>query len=259
MRIVQATTVTPLAYVEHCPFYFNNYIYKVELAAPALPASFTSRQPCTTAVPDDGTLTLIVRLSNPLAEGLNNTNRVQNEVAALYLTRQSLEKADLGPIVPAVYAWAPCTYDKTPTEDGFAWIMMEFKQGTDLNEIFPSLNSADRQSVIEQYADLLMAVQRVVLPESAPNFGGLSIEEGRIVSGQLPLAHDGPFASYTDAWVGRLRAELKNADGSPLIQGWKPAGVRDRLDAFLECGGVGKILIGVDVSHRTLVHYDFSE
>lgn len=255
---LKSTSVEPIAYVETCPFYFNNYIYKVNLETPALPAAFGTKQPCTTSIPPGGSSTLVVRLSNPLAEGLNNTNRVENEVAAAYLVRKSLEKPGLGPLVPAIYAWAPCKYPDIANENGFAWIISEFKQGADLNEHFWSLDLTDMKSVIGQIADLLGAVQDVRLPRSAPNFGALSIEDGKVVSGQMPLVPGGPFDTYAEVWIARLRSMLRDADKSPLLQGWKPSGIRERLEAFIQSGGVQETLQGVDVSQRALVHGDFS-
>ncbi|KAK8081222.1 hypothetical protein PG996_000003 [Apiospora saccharicola] len=64
------------------PLMFNNYIFKVDLAAPASPAFFPDTQPCTISPPPDDLSELVLRMSNPLAEGLNNANRVENDVAA---------------------------------------------------------------------------------------------------------------------------------------------------------------------------------
>lgn len=73
---------------------------------------------------------LVVRLSNTHAEGLNNANRVENEVASQYLVRQSLEKDNHPLVVPAVYAWGPCRFEDQPDEAGFGWSILEFKQGS---------------------------------------------------------------------------------------------------------------------------------
>jgi hypothetical protein len=254
---LKSISVEPIAYVETCPFYFNNYIYKVNLETPALPAVFSTKQPCTTSIPTGGSSTLVVRLINPLAEGLNNTNRVENEVAAAYLVRESLEKTGLGPLVPATYAWAPCKYPDIANENGLGWTISEFKQGADLNENFWGLELADMKGVVEQIADLLGAVQDVRLPRSASKFGALSIEDGKVVSGQMPLVPDGPFATYAEVWIARFRSMLRDADKSPLLQGWKPSGIRGRLDIFIQSGGVQETLQGVDVRQRALVHGDF--
>ncbi|KAI1821831.1 hypothetical protein F4861DRAFT_440782 [Xylaria intraflava] len=47
LTTVQSTQVSPTADVEHCPFPFNNFIYKVDLRHPAVPTMFPGRQPCT--------------------------------------------------------------------------------------------------------------------------------------------------------------------------------------------------------------------
>ncbi|KAI0119265.1 phosphotransferase enzyme family-domain-containing protein [Daldinia grandis] len=76
---LKSTQVTPIAYVEHCPFHFNNFIYKVELDAPVVPATFPQEQPYTSTPPAEGISTLAIHMSNPLAEGLNNANRVESD------------------------------------------------------------------------------------------------------------------------------------------------------------------------------------
>ena len=86
---------------------FNNYIFKVDLETPATPSSFPGGQACTTPPPATGVSTLVVRMSNARAEGLNNANRVENDVSASWLIRQSIAREGLDPVVPAVYAWAP--------------------------------------------------------------------------------------------------------------------------------------------------------
>lgn len=251
--------MTPIAYVEHCPFHFNNFIYKVDLAAPAVPATFSNQQPCTSPPPAEGVSTLVIRISNPLAEGLNNTNRVENEVAAQYLARQSIESAGLPSVVPAVFAWASCRYPEVLHETGFGWTMSEFKLGSDLDTQFSSLTLEDMKGIIEQIADIFTAVQGSELPRTVTKFGALTLDSsGAIVSGQMPLLQGGPWETYTEVWVIKLQTHLGDADKSPLLKGWVEGGVRDRIDKFVKTGGVERILEGVDVNQRVLVHGDLS-
>lgn len=249
--------MTPLAYVEHCPFHFNNFIYKVVLGSLVFPTSFPEGQPGTSKPPPEGISTLVIRLSNPRAEGLNNVNRVENEVASLYLARQSLKKSGVAPVVPAVYAWSPSKYHDVPHEGGFGWIMTEFKRGSDLDAEFPNLSLGERVSVLGQIADVFGALQRAQLPEGATEFGALTFLDGKIVSGQMPLLKGGPWGTYSALWVAKLQAQLEDSENSPLLGGWKTGDIRDRLDRFL-ADGVDKVLGEVDGEQRVLVHGDLS-
>lgn len=232
----------------------------MDLAAPALPATFADQhQPCTSPPAVEGVSSIVVRLSNPLAEGLNNTNRVENEVAALYLTRQSMEAAGLGRLVPAVYAWAPCRYPIISDEMGFGWIMFDFRRGSDLDTQFPNLALGEAKAVVEQIADILAAVQRANIPATVTKFGALTMETaGTVVSGQMPLLHGGPWDTYEEVWLAKLILQLQQADESPLLKGWVAGGLRERLDKFMREDGVKSILEGTDASQRVLTHGDLS-
>ncbi|KAM7203173.1 hypothetical protein V8F20_004115 [Naviculisporaceae sp. PSN 640] len=276
---LKATEITPLAYVENCPFPFNNFIYRVTLS-PDTPiqagnATFPS-QPCTSPVSSSGSgfpTSIVIRLSNPAVEGLNNTNRVQNEVAAMYLTKQSAKKiAGLDEdIIPAVYAWAPYigsidTSSDPNIEERFGYIITEFKPGVDLDSVFWSLSLKTKKSVLGQMADLLYAVQNVQLPETtADKFGGVTINgERNIVAGGmtlLPGNDGGPFTSLSELWVARLRNQLAGAEKSSFLSGWRSSNlrIRERLEEFLQSPTtIDEILKGVDVTQRTLVHGDFT-
>ena len=250
----------------HAPFHFNNYIYKATLKAPALPSSLPSpAQPGTTPLPAEGSSTLVVRLSNLRADGMNNTHRVQNEVASQYLSREALLEAGLPGLVPAVYAWAAPQLGvggadaPLPSESGFGWMVGEFMPGADMDGEFPSLSLEEKKDALAQFAGILAAVQRTELPPGVTKFGGLTFDEetGAIVSGQMPLVKGDPRENYAEVWVGRLRTPLEDADKSPVVRGWKEGGVRDRIERFIE-GGVEKTLDGVDLSLKALVHGDLS-
>lgn len=228
------------------------------LSSPAYPASFPQGRPGTWQPPLDGVSTLVIRLSNPRAEGLNNANRVENEVASLYLARQALEKAGVAPVVPAVYAWAPKRHGEH--EEDFGWVVTEFKSGSDLDGQFPTLSLDDRVSVLGQIADVLAAIQQAKIPDGAIEYGALTFVDGKIVSGQMTLMEGGPWGTYSDLWVAKLQAQLENSEKSPLLKGWA-GDVRDRLDRFLSdrAQGVDKVLEEVDGKQRVLVHGDLSK
>jgi hypothetical protein len=257
---LQSRDVTPVAYVEHCPFHFNNFIYRVELRTAATAATFPGDQPCTTPAPPAGLFTIIVRLSNQLAEGLNNANRVENEVAAQFLARGSLAAAGLDPVIPAVYAWSPCRSHDVAAEDGFGWVLAEYKPGEDLDGVFPSLSLEEALDVVEQLAIVFAALQMTPLPPTVTRLGGLTINaEGDIVSGEMALLKGGPWASYAELWAAKLQSKLEEAATSPVIEGWTNADLREKVDSLIMKGGISGILNSVDVESRVLVHGDLSK
>lgn len=125
---------------ENQPFPFNNLIYKVALSSPASSTQFpeATRQPCTVSPPAKGVSTIIVRLGNPRALGLNNTNRIENEVAEMHLSRAVM--AQLGPtyagIVPAVNAWKAAAGPDPIDETEFGRVVMEYLTGSSLHAAF---------------------------------------------------------------------------------------------------------------------------
>jgi hypothetical protein len=253
--------VETLAYDVRCPFHFNNFIYKANLSSPATREStkLLGEQPGTSPLPELGTSVVVVRLSNPHAEGLNNANRVENEVASQYLVRKSLEKDNRPLVVPAVYAWGPCRFEEQPDETGFGWSILEFKHGCELDAVFPTLSPQERRSVIEQIAESFLSIQKTQLPESVTQFGALTFDgRGQIVIGQMPLLVGGPWDTYSSLWDAKLKSQLLDSDKSPLLRGWEDDGIRERLDSFLAKGGVSQVLGREDIVEKVLIHGDLS-
>ncbi|EQL01119.1 hypothetical protein G6O67_000494 [Ophiocordyceps sinensis] len=258
-RGLQSSNISTLAFSEEYQYPFNNYLFKVELALPASPSSFPGTQPGTTEAPSDGVSALVIKLSNLAVEGLNNANRVENDVAVQHLVRQSMVQAGLGPLVPAIYAWAPAKTTDATDETGFGWIMSELKSGVDLDSEFSSLGLEDKDKVLDQIAAVLRAIQTARLPESVTKFGGLTFDSsGRIVSGEAPLQKGEPVGSYAEWKVRKLRTQLKKAAESPVILGWKSSGLDTRIEKFLTGGGPEKALTGVDLHRKSLIHADFT-
>ncbi|GKT52385.1 uncharacterized protein ColSpa_12566 [Colletotrichum spaethianum] len=170
-RGLQASIISTLAYDEEYAYPFNNFLFKVELATPAFASSFPGTQPGTCKAPPEGISTLVIKLSNLAAHDVNNTNRVENDVASQHLVRKSMEKSGLAPLVPDVYAWAPATTTNQANEKGFGWIMSEFRSGVDLGPEFSSLDVESQKHVLEQMAAVLGAMQAADLPESVTKFG----------------------------------------------------------------------------------------
>ncbi|KZZ88518.1 Aminoglycoside phosphotransferase [Moelleriella libera RCEF 2490] len=263
------TEVTPVRWTGDRPYPYNNFIYKVQLSTPALAEHFSGaaqpqRQPCTALPPTGGVSTLIVRLSNPKAGGMNNANRVENEVAAMHLARGAV--AELAPayagVVPAIYAWKAAAGPNPVDETGFGWIMMEYLTGSPLAAEFKSFDMAGKKSVLRGMAAIFSAIQGVKLPPGVDRFGGLTInEKGDIVSGQEALqpVPGGPWPEYADVWKHQLRCELKQADNSTVVRGWQANGIRERIDRF-SSGALSNVIRdgGVDMTKLALVHQDFT-
>lgn len=204
---------------------------------------------------------LIIKLSNPAAHDVNNANRVANDVAAQYLVRKSMAKAGLAPLVPNVYAWAPTATAEVVDEEQFGWIMSELRGGVDLDSEFSSLSLGDKKDVLKQMAVIFGAIQAASLPEGVTKFGGgLQFDSnGHIVGGEPPSAQDvKPAGSYAEWRASKLRSRIERAAESPIIGGWKSNGVATRIEAFLASGGPEKVLTGVDVHRKCLIHGDLS-
>ncbi|KAL1859654.1 hypothetical protein Daus18300_009519 [Diaporthe australafricana] len=263
-----ATSITPVEYDERSPFHYNNFLYKLDLAAPATAANFPPK-PCTTAPPAEGITTLILKLSNAKAEGLNNTNRVENDVITSLLIRESLSRraSDLAAIVPAVYAWEAFT-DPSPDADEAAagWTLMEHRPGSNLDAQFAALGQQERHAVVAQVATILAAVQSAQLPPGVTGHGGMTFDgssSSTIVTGERPLLPGGPWTSYAEMWAARLRFQLAgDAEQSPVLRGWHRNGaLRTKLDAFISGPAVIEELLqrgGVATDQRVLTHGDFT-
>ncbi|KAJ3496688.1 hypothetical protein NLG97_g2473 [Lecanicillium saksenae] len=254
-----AKSIETVAYVDQCPFNFNNFIYKVELESPAVPASFSGNQPGTTAPPEAGVDTLIVRLSNLRAEGLNNSNRVSSDVACSFIARQAIATASLEQIVPATYAWAPAKSIDAIEEVNFGWVVNEYKPGQDLDAQLPSLTQEEKENVLDHIAKIVSALQNATVPPSVQQFGGLRFDaKGAIVSAEMALVKGGPFNIYTDLWAAKLESQLAEAETSPVLEGWRDEDIAKRIRGFIMNGGLNKALQGVGLSERAFVHGDLT-
>lgn len=261
-----AASVTPVEYDERCPFPYNNFLYKLELSSPATAANFTPK-PWSILPPADGVSTLILKLSNPKAEGLNNTNRVENDVITSSLIRESLSQRvpEMADIVPAIYAWEPFT-DPSPDADeaSSGWTLMEHRPGSNLDGHFSQLHQNEQHAVMDQVATILTAIQSVQLPAGVTCLGGLTIaSDGNIVTGQRSLLPGGPWPSYADMWTAKLRFQLEgDAEHSSVLRGWRVnKTLRERLDAFISGTVIERLLHrgGVDADQHVLTHGDFSK
>jgi hypothetical protein len=176
----------------------------------------------------------------------------------MHLARAALAKLPKhAAIVPAVHAYGlPKTGTASP-EAGFGWMMMETRPGVQLDERFKTWSLDDKKAVVEEIAQIAAAIQTFPLPETVDSFGGLTIKDGKVVSGQPTVALGGPWKTYEEFWVGLLEIELSQADGNPVLEGWRANGVRERVDKFLS-QGVRGLLADVEVT-RVFCHGDLSK
>jgi hypothetical protein len=238
---------------------YNNFIYKVDLASPIGEGTFEASCQPFTAPPANGTATFIFRISNPKADGVNSNNRIENEVAALYLSRRSISDSlpKYAGIVPRVFDWSAKTYPSPPDESGFGWIMMEMLPGVMLDSQFDELPFSEKENLLSDIAGIFAVIQNMTLPEGARSFGGLTIKGNNIVSGQSTIALGGPWGDYRGFWSGLYAMALTQAENSPVVLGWRDNGVRERVDNFIS-NGIESLLQGVDTSKLVLIHGDFS-
>lgn len=258
---LQITTITPIAYQELGPCPYNNFIYKLELSQPPSSTSFHTPndppKPFTTSPPDETTTTYILRMSNPLAMGINPlSSRIENELAAMSLARQGFEshRPGLGSLIPRIH-----TFCSKPTHpDDLPWTLMEYKSGVPLDEVFPSQSETVKESIIEQVADILAGLRKCPLPEGI-TYGGLALSstDGRIISAEMTTTNGGPWPTYEALLKARLRHELHDADSSPIINGWRSNGngIRDRLDSLVDKFSLRGLS---DRDTKVLVHGDLS-
>ncbi|EFX03821.1 aminoglycoside phosphotransferase [Grosmannia clavigera kw1407] len=245
---LKAASVDPLDYDPDCPFPFNNFLYRVQLASPANTKHFTGLdQPCTTAAPAEGLSTVVVRLSNPRAGGLQQANRVQNEVAALYLAQAGMKavRPSAVSVIPSVYAWQPRTAE-TEAKAVYGWLIMEYKTGTPLDKLFDDLSPKAKDSVRLQVAQIVAGLQSAPLSDEAPllgsgYIGGLTITDsgGHIAPGCMTTLKGGPWRSYADFVQTRLADQQTEGGDSSKIKDIFPVS-------------------GVEATRRVLVHGDLT-
>lgn len=247
--VFKIKSITPIAYDAACPFPFNNFIYLIE-SEPSKPLnSDASLKPGTASLPES-TTHLVMRLANATALGLNGTNRIENEVAAMSLARNALSPDHL---VPDVYGW--CTTGSASGDDQ-GWILMQHMPGCDLDTVFEKLSLEEQKPILSQIAEIFAKIQRCEIPSTVEGFGGLTFDErGCMVGGEMSLVRGGPFGTYAELWQGMLREELKCADESEVIAGWRQNGVREKIEAFVEKGVPN--MVG-DAEKKVLCHGDFS-
>ncbi|KAK0709494.1 hypothetical protein B0T26DRAFT_678903 [Lasiosphaeria miniovina] len=122
-----------------------NWVYRADLALSPQSQGQASnagpRRHGTEALPADQAA-VVVRISDPQAL-VNEAVRVENEVAAMMLMRNTLDdypsKSSDESMVPRVYGWSPSL------AAGRSWIVQEFKRGAQLDSVFDGLDADAQQ------------------------------------------------------------------------------------------------------------------
>lgn len=203
-------------------------------------------EPGTIRLPEDVSI-YVMRLSNAAA-GMHDMNRVENEVATMSVFADAVKGISTH-LVPKVYGWGSAA-------EGQGWILQEFMTGKSL--AFKTMAVQEKRLVLQQIADIFGALQQHRLPSSINNYGGLRFDENRaIVSGPMTCIAGGPFQSYETLYMELILSELAASDESSILQGWRPNGVRERLEQFLR-HGLHQLVSQVDSGRKVLVHGDLS-
>ncbi|KAI1128594.1 kinase-like domain-containing protein [Nemania abortiva] len=249
---IEQTKITPIQYEHGFPFKYNNFVYRLSLPTGVPGGLRDTENPGCVPIPA-GTKDFILRLSNPDAEGLHQETRVQNEVGILTLASAAL--CHIKPtVVPRVFGWAGAG------RDHLGWILEELMPGEPLAEPFEeTMSLTQKREILAQMAKLLKALQDYTLPESIKGWGGVTFDSnGAIVSASMTSVGAGPWPSFEDSYRGRFKVALAKADKNRYLQGWRANGVRERVDAFIECGLTTQFDDLASKHSRTIIHADFT-
>jgi len=117
-----------------------------------------------------------------------------------------------------------------------------------------------QKRVLHQMADILAAIQQLELPESVTGYGSLGYDQkdDMITVPFIVEPFTGPYDSFSEYYTDRLEISLKDAERSPLIDGWH-GNIRPRMDRFVE-RRFNEILekVTADGSKRVLIIGDMS-
>lgn len=208
--------------------------------------------PGTQALPPDATK-VVVRFTNPDAN-LNDSVRIESEVAAMELARNALKSLDT-PIVPRVYAW------KAASENQEGWTLMEHMPGIRLEHtMFKKMKPDAKKEILEQIAAIFKQIQQCNLPGSAQGYGGLRFSDGgNITLGPTPIyGATKPCETYHELYTEYLNTQLKFMDQCDVVKGWRDSDLRERIDKFVAEGFQILLTTASEPQPRpVLVHGDF--
>jgi len=227
--LLESELSVPVKEITTLPRCNNNFIHFVTFPSAVDSDKVISDKPGTNAIPS-GTTKAVFRIGNP-ASMFNHAVKVENTVAVMQLMREALSNLA---IVPQVYAWS-----KTggPSDNG--WIIEQYMPGVEIESDFHNkLSRESQRHILGQVAEVLKAVQDFKLPATASGFGGLAFDkDNNVVNGPFVVEpYTGPYPDMKSFYKDMLRAQLKEAERSPVAKGWRENGLRERLDAFAERG-----------------------
>jgi hypothetical protein len=229
----------------------NNFVHLVRLSA-AAPAWGDDHGPA--GLPGTSNLPssvqrVVVRISNPDAL-LDNTSRVENEVAAVALMRDALSTFTTR-IVPNVHAW-------NTAASGDGWIVQEYMPGSQLTDVFAELAPEKKRSVLYEIAQVFQLLQSYVPTDLT--YGGVMFgEDGNVCSGALSIWGGGPFENYADMCTYILRMQIERSKSTTLIDGWRDSNLAQRLRKFDESGAFSRLVGSFPTGRPTLVHGDLGQ
>ncbi|KAJ7771494.1 hypothetical protein B0H16DRAFT_186063 [Mycena metata] len=221
---------------------YNNKVYILKLL-PHVPVA-TSRvlQPGCVPFPSQTPDTLIFRTVR-MRSHVPPPRKLLNAVATRQLVR---ENTDLP--IASVYA-----YDVHAAEP---WMVEAKLPGVPMDVAWQTADTDTRVRMLESLADVLAKLKGV--PAPGGQFGGVGYDsEGKIVLGPTCLGYDeGPFATAKEhykAWIG---GQWEDAKKNPHTDGWKAAGLYDRIEKFVS-QGLDSALACLDGCKPFLIHADF--
>ena len=242
----------------------NSFVYVVDLLESPLSAQPSSA--CAVGVSKGHVSVLptkvtkiVIKFPN-VAALLNETSRVQNEVAAIAIFRHALAEFGLAHIVPMVYGWQVFEWQSEHRSVN-GWIALEHMSGTSVEDELPTFSLETKKSILEEIATILRSIQSYRLPPSIVGYGGFKFDSaGSIVTGPTTLPCGGPFRSVPEMHKQMLRKQLEIADDpkAEIIGRWRQSGrmLRERLEHF-EANGLTRLNEENSVGKPTLIHGDF--
>ncbi|KAF2717977.1 hypothetical protein K431DRAFT_297274 [Polychaeton citri CBS 116435] len=154
----------------------HSHVYMIQLAHPVSRLRLVrngSPRPYTSAIPPD-TSRLVLRVPKSNVS-LEDSVRVRNEVAFLFLARDALSPND-AMLIPRVFVWEDTV--SSSLSPGVRWILEEWKDGEvlSLDEI-KALDGETQRFVLHQVTRIVKMFQECRLPDGARGFGGLTFDE----------------------------------------------------------------------------------
>lgn len=221
----------------------SSSLYRVAFDKIILKDTFPPRTPLTAPIDTKGVTSFLFKVKDKDADP-NHTNWVENEVAGMHIARQALLKrsSEAGALVPNVYAWRSEEH-----HPGSGCIIMEDKPGKPLSDIVRHADATKRKAVLKAFGSILRVIHAAPLPECLRTFGGLTVknemrqpsyitgvdfvddwfwtrdENSFIIGGRMAGFHAnaGPWNRPWDYWKARLGRQMRYADESPVLQGWR--------------------------------------